>query len=221
MIGWQVHTLEGMRALLRDVPLGTIPAAADLALLSPDERRRANSFRFVRDRNAFVLARAALRRALGELLDKAPEDLVFAYGEAGKPFLPQHPDLKFNLSHSGARALIAVSREGDVGVDIEEVRPDRCDVDVATDILSDSDLAGFLDCRGEGRVDAFFRMWTAKESYVKAQGVGLGIDLRAFDVGIDGAHLTAANDTGTEQWRLAPLDVGPGYAATLCLQVAA
>ena len=80
-------------------------------LLSRDERDRAASFRFLRDRSRYVVARGLLRTVLGERLGLDPARIEFAYGERGEPCLPDHTGLHFNLSHSAGMMALAISEE--------------------------------------------------------------------------------------------------------------
>lgn len=86
-----------------------------------------------------------------------------AAGKKGKPFFPAFPQYRFNLSHSGDRVLCALSDEGEVGVDIEQVRPRR--EGLPRYALSDREFSAF-----DGSWEDFFRLWTLKEAYVKYQG---------------------------------------------------
>lgn len=87
-------------------------------------------------------------------------------GTQGKPFFPDHPNFHFNLSHSGEWVLCALSDEGEVGVDIEQIRPRR--EHLPRYIMSDAEFAAF-----DGSWEDFFRIWTLKEAYVKYQGTSI------------------------------------------------
>ncbi|HEX7278633.1 MAG TPA: hypothetical protein VF255_03315 [Solirubrobacterales bacterium] len=90
----------------------------------------------------------ALRRVLAVYLDGRPESIRLERGEGGKPRLAERPPrLEFNLSHSGDLALVAVSAEHEVGVDVERVRPRRG--------------------------ASFYRRWARHEAHVKCLGSGL------------------------------------------------
>ena len=92
--------------------------------LSADEQARAVRFRFARDRERFIAARGLLREVLALYLDTAARRLRFRYGVHGKPFLAEHRDLRFNVSHSLDTMLVAVADKREVGVDIEHVGTD-------------------------------------------------------------------------------------------------
>ena len=92
-------------------------------VLSEDERWRAQRYAFRRDRVRFIAARSFLRRTLGRHRGVDPASLRFAYGLCGRPELEDAPTLQFNLSYSSDQALLAVSRNGPLGVDLEARRP--------------------------------------------------------------------------------------------------
>src|SRR5712691_5961986 len=95
--------------------------------LSLDDRTRADRFRFESDRRRFCVARASLRLILSRYLKTKPGRLQFETGEFGKPFFANEKlsgGLRFNLSHSHQLALIAITREREVGVDLEYMRFD-------------------------------------------------------------------------------------------------
>lgn len=89
-------------------------------LLSFDEHDRAARFRFEQHRVRFVAGRGILRSILAEYLTVKPQDLKFSYGAHGKPFLNER--LQFNLAHSEDFALIAVTLDRPIGVDVEAIR---------------------------------------------------------------------------------------------------
>ena len=138
-----------------------------LAEVSSERRDKALGFRFELDRRlsvaAYLLLKEALQRGYG--LVGNPR---FAYWPNGKPFLPDHPQIHFNLSHCPKAAACAVS-DGPVGIDVEVIAP--VDEAVARRVLSDAELASV---RASDEPDvAFARHWTQKEALVKLTGVGL------------------------------------------------
>jgi len=147
--------------------------------LSDEERKRAAEFVFEGDRHRFVRARGYLRSRLGAHLALNPRDVPIAVGADGKPFVAGH-DLSFNLSHSGAHAVVAISAGGEVGIDLEV--EDRADglggqIDGLADLCMTGEeqaaLAGLPPAR---RVRRFLSYWTAKEARMKLSGEGFALD---------------------------------------------
>jgi 4'-phosphopantetheinyl transferase len=123
-----------------------------------------------------------LRRVLARRLGVSPLELAFRRGERGKPALVGS-ELAFNLSHSGGLALIAVAERGEVGVDLEQVRPLRR-LDLLEQGALTRDERGTLMRAGNERTRTrwFLRHWTAKEAVAKAFGAGLALAPQRLEV---------------------------------------
>jgi 4'-phosphopantetheinyl transferase len=151
----------------------------DLALLDDAERGRAGRYVRLADRERFVTAAVQLRRLLGSRLDRRPGSVPIdrtcpACGNPhGRPALPDH-SFHLSVAHSGRWCGIALTRVGEVGLDIEE-RRDRPLVDLPTAVLGPGE--------GASSVDDFYRYWTRKEAVVKATGDGLRAELSEVLVG--------------------------------------
>lgn len=162
--------------IIRQELLLTVEAvAADPAApgryLSPEERRRAQSYVFERDRLLSAAAHGLKRRVLGELLGIPVPCLRFDRDAFGRPFLScPEAALDFNLSHSGARVALAVGDGCRVGVDIEA--PSDGHGHLLSVIRDDSERDLFP------RASDFAKLWTLKEALSKAIGVGLRRDFR-------------------------------------------
>jgi 4'-phosphopantetheinyl transferase len=156
-------------------------------VLCPDEQRRAMQFRFQRDRQRFIVARAVLRDLLGRYLGTQPRNILFQYGEFGKPSLAgglEASQLQFNVSHSGNGALYAVGQGWKVGADVEFIRPFADMHNVAYECFSADENAALISLPECDQLRAFFDGWTRKEAYLKAEGYGLSCSTRAFEVSL-------------------------------------
>ena len=180
-------------------------------MLTADELLRAAAFTVEDGRRRFVVARGALRALLGRYLDRDPAELRFAATANGKPRLDPRSLLQFNVSHSGSAAMIAVARETDVGVDVEQIKPRDRREGVARRVFTDAERDAI-----DGDA-AFFRHWVAKEAFVKATGRGMA-SVRSFEVVLEapgGPRLVHVGGDPAEaaRWTLALLDAPAGYAA--------
>jgi 4'-phosphopantetheinyl transferase len=192
------------------------------SVLSPDERDRAHRFHFEIHRRCFVVAHAAARRILAGYANMSAESLAFTTGEFGKPALTNAPNLQFNLSHSGDLALLAVSRSGDVGVDVERWNARIDHLNLAEHFFSEGEQAAL---RGLAHSDTqvvagFFAAWSRKEAYLKASGHGITRGLHHFHVSLvpgEPARLIGdqLDDVATERWVMCELPAGDGYSAAL------
>ena len=197
--------------------------------LAEEELERVEAFRFRRDKERFVVARALLRIILGCYLCRDPRELRFRYGPRGKPFLVEEGGvsgvkIRFNLSHSDGLALLAVTRGAHIGVDIERIRPDLAYERIVDRFFSSQEVASLRTLpRNDVRRKAFFACWTRKEAYIKAIGEGLSCPLDRFAVSLipskpAGLLHVDGNREAHARWSLCELDAGPCYAAALAVE---
>lgn len=193
------------------------PRLADfIDLLSDDERERASRFHRAEDCKRFVSCRAWLRCILGKRLQAPPERIVFANGPYGKPGI--EGKWEFNISHSGDWAVCAVAEDLPVGIDIEACRMAPDAEALARQFFSPEDWRQ-IRFGGEALLaQRFLTVWTRKEAFVKATGVGLFTDLACFTVGLDASFVEAPDDlTGnSRRWGIRNLAIAPGHAVALC-----
>jgi 4'-phosphopantetheinyl transferase len=168
------------------------PAKAVEKLLDDAERARASRFRFASDRRDFVVAHALLRIALSNESGVPPRHWRLSYDSYGKPSISA-PDgfsrLLFNLSHTKGLVACAVTDGVPVGVDVEQVRLLDDLLDVARQFFARAEVIGLEHEPEELRYGRFFDIWTLKESYIKARGLGVSLPLErfSFEVGTGGA----------------------------------
>ena len=163
------------------------------ALLAEDELHRAARFHFEQDRSAFILARGFLRTLLARYVDR---EIRFVYGSHGKPRI-DGPGPCFNLSHTAGLAILALTLENEIGVDVERIRPIENRDAIAERYFSPSEYGPALSD------EIFFQCWTRKEAYIKAVGAGLSIPLRSIDMA---------------GWSLIDLRLPPGYAGAVAVE---
>lgn len=217
------------RASLERDAVGLEDAASTL---SCEETARARSFVEKEKGDLYTAGRAVLRRILGGYLQIEPRDVEIACSPGGKPCLGGRSaasGIRFNLSHTGPLALYAVAMGRDVGIDVERVRPDPGDEDIAGHekiarrFFSPREVDSLLALPREVRREGFFACWTRKESYVKALGEGLAIGLDLFDVTVSPLEPPALLASrwrldDPARWSLVDLDLGPGHRAALAVE---
>lgn len=196
------------------------------ATLAPDERARAERFRFPEHRERFIAAHGALRDILSRYLNLAADQLTFSTNPHGKPALadPDHAWLQFNLTHSGDLALIAVARDHPVGIDVEQMIPPEDFPRLVEQFFSANENAAFRVLPESRRAAAFFAGWTRKEAYVKALGTGVSLPLDQFDVTLDpDAPARLLTDRrhphNVETWFLHTFIPAPAYFASLAIEI--
>jgi 4'-phosphopantetheinyl transferase len=172
------------------------------AILSPEERARADRLRVEAVAREFVASRGMVRELLASECGCEPHAISIGIGARGKPYL-EHPSspFTFNLSHSGGYCALAVGAFPAIGVDIEALRDTVGDI--AKNVFSVREAPGYAACAPADRMRVFFRAWVAKEAYLKGTGEGLAGGLKSLEL-----NLTAGPD-------ISPLAIG-GDAAVPC-----
>ncbi|MGC3970837.1 MAG: 4'-phosphopantetheinyl transferase superfamily protein [Pirellulales bacterium] len=158
--------------------------------LDDDETRRRDRFVFPRDQVSFACSHVVLRHVLSRYEKVAPAAWRFEFNNWGKPRLTADSapadsatpagSLEFNLSHTRGAALVGVVRGAELGVDIEMTERDASCLELADRYFSPSEVAALHALPAEQQRERFFELWTLKEAYIKARGMGLAIPLDQF-----------------------------------------
>ena len=192
------------------------------SLLSPDELQKAYRYKFEKDRDHYIAGRAFLRRILGRYLNQSPDKISFSYSEKGKPYIIDSP-VKFNLAHSGGKAVFAFAENAEVGIDIEYMRELPDALQIAKRFFSDEEVNEFMKVSDDEIKPAFFNCWTRKEAFIKAVGDGLSFPLKDFTVTI----LPGVNpeikwikdkDDEVKEWSLVNIQADQNYVSSLAVK---
>jgi 4'-phosphopantetheinyl transferase len=192
------------------------------SLLSPEESARARRLVRTADRRRWTAAHGLLRVVLSGYLGVRPADVLLETAAGGKPRASDPDGPRFNLTHSGARALAAVSADREVGIDIEEIR-EVGDLDaLAAACFSPAERAALAAVPARQRRRAFFAAWTRKEAFLKLLGEGLSRPLDAFDVTMAPGEpprllRVEAQPAAPARYELRDLRPAPGYAGALAI----
>jgi 4'-phosphopantetheinyl transferase len=194
---------------------------AHRARLTDVERERATRFRRDADRERFVIGRSTRRELLAMHLGIDPAALIFDESRYGKPRLPagRDPHPHFNSSHSGRWVLHAIA-DVEVGIDVEEIRPEFTSLDDFAWMLSEAERAFVQAAAPPQRAAALTTIWVRKEAYVKALGEGLSRSLPQIGItaGADGRPMLAfdRNPPARERrWSFADLEIDATHKACL------
>ncbi|WP_132256106.1 4'-phosphopantetheinyl transferase family protein [Methylobacterium segetis] len=202
-----------------DLALTETALAGCAAILSAEERARAARFLRPPDRTRHVASHAALRVILGRACGRAPKNLAFTARPGGKPALADAAGLDFNLSHSGERALVALSPAGRIGVDVEVLRPMPDLGRVARTYFAPDEAAALAALPDSERLFAFMACWTRKEAFVKALGAGLAMPLSRFSVSLPPAPAALLRQEGKPgAWTLGHLEPGAGTVGAVAVE---
>jgi 4'-phosphopantetheinyl transferase len=196
------------------------------SLLSLDELDRAKRFYFEKDRNHFIVGRGLLRTILGSYFNQEPAQIEFVYGQFGKPAIKSGQSdkvLEFNLSHSKDLAIYAFNWNRRVGIDIEYMIP-MADMDnFAEQFFTPRETALINTLSGAQKEDAFFKTWTCKEAFLKANSSGLTVPINQVEISLKTDEVVRLNSIGsdneqTSHWHLEILNHFPGYRAALAVE---
>jgi len=200
-----------------------IDLIAGRELLSPDERDRAARFHFEQHRRRYLIAHIALHEILSRYLQIDPAKICFDLGSNGKPRLPAAlaaSGVDFNLSHSHEMALLAVNRIGELGVDIEYVKPDFEFQEIAERFFTAREVAAMRGLPPDLQRQAFFKCWTSKEAFLKAKGTGLSGKLDEVEITC-GDQDQVRIHASVPGWSLTELDPVETYESALVVAGAA
>ena len=194
------------------------------SILSEEEKLRASRFRFVKHKRRFIVARSVLRVILGNYLQIPPQQLTFDYNSRGKPSIPlKYNDyqLEFNISHSEELALYGFTLQNQIGVDLEYLRPFPDAENIAQRFFSPQEYQLLTSLSNEEKPQKFFQIWTAKEAYLKAIGVGLAGSLKEIQVlfnSDNSVNLYQETSGNMQDWFLLHFQPALDYVATLAVE---
>jgi len=149
-------------------------------VLAIEETERAARFAFPYLRQRYIVAHGMLRLILGAVLNRDPAGLSFRKGDHGKPFLVAD-ELQFNLSHSGEHGLLAMTRRTEIGVDIEGMSRKVDTGGIAERFFSEREAGELLSLAEDQQRHGFFNLWTRKEAWLKATGIGISEGLNKVE----------------------------------------
>jgi 4'-phosphopantetheinyl transferase len=194
-----------------------------LTYLSSEEKERAAKFYFAKDKVRFIQNRYLLRSIIARYMDIEISEVEFKYNKHGKPQLADDEvRLFFNISHSHDFTVLAFSKEYELGIDVELVKKEE-DISyfINTDIFTPKEITMLKSQDGSNIPGAFYKLWSAKEAYVKALGIGLSIPLNTIETNIteeNGIRLLNAKAESCKSHYLVELqNIHHDYIGTLAL----
>lgn len=188
-----------------------LTASPSESLLDVTESLRAERLRIPEKARAFVVARTRLRQILGFYLNIPPIDVQFTYNDNGKPFLKER-EVHFNLSHSGPWAICVVSRELEVGTDLEFVSKELDTAKLACRSFSPAEKSWLNNTPEYRRRRNFFRLWTRKEAWLKGKGGGFS----ELNLELGRPHITSTA-SWADGWCLMNLPVARHYVGAVAV----
>lgn len=200
-----------------------VAPVAELATgwLNAEEQQRAARFLDPTHRDRYTRIRATLRSLLANYLHVSPTEVTLDYAPFGKPQLRGAPALHFNLSHSRYWAAFAFRLDAPLGVDIENMRPQKNLHGMLGHVASAREQAAVTALPAADRLTAFYRLWTRKEAFIKGVGRGLGMGLRRIHIGIDDTSPRAVeyDEQTLPPWYVQDLSAPQNYRLAVCSHI--
>ncbi len=196
------------------------------ALLNSEEQKRFDRFVFPKHKKQFLISRALLRSVIGQYLNQHPESLIFARNAYGKPRIAsfeQSLPISFNLSHTNDLSVLAVSLDNDLGVDVEYLTRKVDILKLAERFFSKQEYSELATLDVKKFDERFFKLWTLKEAYIKACGMGLAIPLRDFSFNFSnnefGVSFDEVRDDNPELWQFWEFVYKDNFQVALALKL--
>ena len=214
------HAILHLWIAYPDDLLGEEAAQACLRLLSEDERARWQAFKFDRHRREYLATHALVRNALSQHRAIPPESWSFQLNAYGKPAIEPECGLRFNLSNSLSLVVCLIAEGVEVGVDVESLGRAGSIAEVGPRMFSPRELAQLEGLHEDQRPGRCLRLWTLKEAYIKARGMGLALPLNEFSFVFDGddrIHMEMDPSLGDkpESWRFCVVEYAGHCIATM------
>jgi len=153
-------------------------------ILSEEECIQQKRFYFEKDRHQYLITRAMVRSVLSLYETSiAPQEWTFQKNDFGKPLISNQSLIKplnFNISHTEQLIIMAITSNRKIGVDVEYLPRLGKILDIANRFFSPAEVRQLLALPPEKQKNRFFDLWTLKEAYIKACGMGLSIPLNHF-----------------------------------------
>jgi 4'-phosphopantetheinyl transferase len=193
-----------------------------LKLLSPAESMQARRFRTEKLANSFIACRGMVRLILGRYCAVDPSAVTWEVNQYGKPYITPNTGIEFNLSHSGSRAILAISKNRPLGIDIERISPDLNWQEIADREFTSPEKDILHAAHPEEQRTLFYTFWTRKEALLKGLGRGLSIQLSQIDISNIESNRNFFHDILPDSenglWMLRDITTHAGYAAAYAVR---
>ena len=187
-------------------------------VLDADEQAQAGKLHNPLLHKRYVEIHGRLRNVLALTLNESPEQIRIKKAEHGKPYLADYPEVAFNLSHTADRAMIAVARQCQLGVDIEICKPRLNLFGLVAKCFAKEEAAYWTQLPESQKTQAFYRFWTRKEAFVKAtgRGIALGLNHCVIDPENPAGFLSVPERCGQPAaWHVLDVDLGEGICSAV------
>jgi 4'-phosphopantetheinyl transferase len=187
------------------------------SFLSEEKKKRVGAFLRYEDALRTLIADGIIRFIIHEKLGLNHQHIFFTTNTYGKPFLQDHPDFHFNLSHASDWVVCVIGTQA-VGIDVERIQP--IDLQIAYRYFSKEEIQWLDTAEENEKLEIFYEIWTMKESYIKAVGQGLSMSLDSFSVH-PCLRLHPVQSQGDTKFFIKKYALDPLYKLSVCCSVQA
>lgn len=181
--------------------------------LSSDKREKIKRFHQLEDYRRSLFADILIRYMICKITRKEFAKIVFDYNKYGKPFLIGEPNIQFNVSHSGDW-VVAVVNSFPIGIDIEKIRP--IELRIGKRFFTNKEYEYIMNKNPISRLEYFYEIWTLKESYIKAAGMGLSIPLDSFNICINDNSISIETENEFKNYNFRQYNIDCNYKMAIC-----
>lgn len=185
-----------------------------LDALDNESSSRIKRFRFIEDSYRTLLAKMMAEYLLCKKLNVGRSKLKFIKNTYGKPYL-ENSNIYFNNSHSGDFIMSGIS-DCELGVDVEKIK--KIDIDVAKRFFNKHEYSIIKKGNSDEQKNKFFDFWTLKESFIKADGRGMSIPLKSFQIIENEKSITVKINEKDTTYTLKQYSMHPEYKAAACIK---
>jgi 4'-phosphopantetheinyl transferase len=198
------------------------------SLLTPNELAQHARFCFEKDRHRYLVTRALAREVLSRYAPVDPRDWRFEADRYGKPCIVGPAGfatpIAFNISHTDGLVIVGVTSRRALGVDVECMQRHAV-LEVADRYFSAPEVRFLRRLPVRMQALRFWELWTLKESYIKARGMGLSIPLDQFAFDLDAPHIAIEFEPGFDdlpsRWQFRQMRLTPHHMLALCIAATA
>lgn len=184
-----------------------------LSFVSMEKRKKINNFIRKEDADRALVGDILARQAIIENFKIQNNNISFYHNAYGKPYLMHNPSIYFNISHSGDWVVCSINHH-EIGIDVEKIVD--IDLDIAKSFFSEREYNDLMKKDSLEKKDYFYVLWTLKESYIKACGKGLSLDLRSFSIGIEKNNIILENKNDFRKYFFKQYDIDKNYKLSVC-----
>ncbi|MCI5700737.1 MAG: 4'-phosphopantetheinyl transferase superfamily protein [Lachnospiraceae bacterium] len=179
-------------------------------IVSEERRKKIDKLVFRKDKILSLAAGILLKKSLSDI---GINEFCLEYGKYGKPYI-KNKNIFFNLSHSEDMVMCAVS-DMEIGCDVEKISD--IDMEIAKRFFCVNEYEMIKkEQSDEKKKDMFFRLWTLKESFLKATGYGMSLSTNSFCISIENKKISVAHNVNDKKYYFTEYDYNDGYKYAVC-----